>query len=68
MTYRLTQILPLQLHRLSESSCSSELYIISRGDVMLGDALSLSEAQTVMKWLDSVQSYYDEEKEEWIVE
>lgn len=62
------QLLPLKITKLNTvDPYTNELYVISRNNQQLGDAVTLDQAKFITKWLDSISSYYDEELEEWII-
>ena len=74
MNLRLKEMLHLKIKRVKDiTPYTKNLYVITRenhnGDSnQLGYALSNKEAQIIFKWLNSINSYYDEEQEEWIIE
>jgi len=63
------QLLPIKLIRLQDiAPYSKDLYVITRNNIQLGNALPLDQALTITNWLDSISYYYNEETEEWILD
>lgn len=58
----------LTLKPVADTAYTKGLYVLTRNNTQLGNALSEEHALIVYNWLNSINSYYDEDESEWRLE